>query len=60
MIEFLRQYLGSIICGIAVFGIIFLIIWNTVRKKKKGISSCGCGCSNCPMSGSCHGEKTKT
>ena len=45
-------------------GVIVLLLFVTggivagmVRNRKKGTSSCGCGCSNCPMSGSCHTKK---
>ncbi|MBQ0070978.1 MAG: FeoB-associated Cys-rich membrane protein [Spirochaetales bacterium] len=30
------------------------ILWAMGRKKKKGGSSCSCGCSGCAFSGSCH------
>ena len=33
------------------------IVAGMVRNRKKGTSSCGGGCSNCPMSGSCHTKK---
>ena len=44
-----------IICAVLVI-IVAAIIIGMVRDKKKGKSSCGCGCSSCPMSGSCHTE----
>lgn len=31
------------------------IVASMVRNRKKGTSSCGC--SNCPMNGSCHSKK---
>ncbi len=35
-------------------------IYVLVRDKKQGKSSCGCGCSTCPMSGACHGTADKS
>ena len=44
-----------IICAVLVI-IVAAIIIGMVRDKKKGKSSWGCGCSSCPMSGSCQTE----
>ena len=32
------------------------IVWSMIRNKKKGKTSCGCGCENCAMRGQCHKE----
>ncbi len=40
----------------AVGGAIYVL----VRDKKQGRSSCGCGCSSCPMGGMCHAQSTET
>lgn len=45
-----------IICAI-LFIIVAAIIIHLVRNKKKGKSSCGCGCENCPMGGKCQSGK---
>jgi hypothetical protein len=34
--------------------IVALIIFSLIRDKKKGNSSCGCGCAHCAMAGACH------
>ena len=39
-----------------VAGVLAAIIFSIVRDKKKGKSSCGCGCENCAMKGQCHKE----
>lgn len=41
------------ICLVLAF-VVAMIVINMIRNKKKGKSSCGCGCSDCPMSGKCH------
>lgn len=45
-----------IICAVLI-GIVVAIIVSMVKNKRRGKSSCGCGCANCPMSGSCHQDK---
>ncbi|MGN1445555.1 MAG: FeoB-associated Cys-rich membrane protein [Eubacteriales bacterium] len=45
-----------IICAVLI-AVVAAIIVGMVKNKKKGRSSCGCGCSDCPMSGSCHQNK---
>jgi hypothetical protein len=46
--------IGTIIVGIMLTAVIVAIIIKMVNDKKKGVSSCGCGCANCAMKGSCH------
>ncbi len=42
----------------AVIAVLFaLVIFFHIRNKKKGKSSCSCGCSGCAMSDICHGKK---
>ncbi len=38
-----------ILLAVAIIGIIAYLI----RKKVKGESGCGCGCSGCPSAGNC-------
>ena len=53
----LKANLATIIVAIIIVLVISLIIFHLIRQKKQGKSSCGCGCSNCPISGSCHTQK---
>ncbi len=52
------EYLSTIIVAAIVGIIVLAIVINGIRNKKKGKSSCGCGCAGCPMSGKCHPDKT--
>ena len=52
--DWLMNNLGTIVVGLAVAAVITLIIINYVRKKKRGKSTCGCGCADCPMKNKCH------
>lgn len=57
MLNWLEVNIGTIIvCAILIL-IVAGVIISMIRDKKKGKSSCGCGCSGCPMSGSCHSRK---
>ncbi|MBR5975821.1 MAG: FeoB-associated Cys-rich membrane protein [Clostridiales bacterium] len=48
--------LGTIVISLILAAVVALVIVKMVRDKMKGKSSCGCGCSNCAMRGSCHAE----
>ena len=52
--NFLAQNLGTITVGGVVLFIVGALIYNLVKSKRQGKSSCGCACSGCPMSGKCH------
>ncbi|MBR4580324.1 MAG: FeoB-associated Cys-rich membrane protein [Lachnospiraceae bacterium] len=54
MIQFITANIGTIVIALVVAGIVAAIIVSIVRDKKKGKSSCGCGCENCAMKGQCH------
>lgn len=54
MLGFLAANWGSVLIGALVAAVIVLIVVKLVRNKKKGKTSCGCGCDHCPSSGMCH------
>ena len=54
MLNFLTENVGTLVIGAAVAAVLVSIVVKLVRNKKKGASSCGCGCSSCPSSGMCH------
>ncbi len=49
--------MGTAIVVTVLVVIVGLVIWSMVRNKKAGKTSCGCGCSTCPMAGKCHQKK---
>ena len=57
MFAWIYENLATIIIGLIIALVIFAIIISIVLNRKKGKSSCGCGCSNCPMSDSCNLKK---
>ncbi len=54
MLDWLANNIGTIVVTIILAAIVAVIVYRMVKDKKKGKSSCGCGCANCPMSGKCH------
>ena len=54
MLAFLMKNLSTIIIAVIVIGILAAILVKMIQDKKKGKSSCGCGCENCAASEICH------
>lgn len=57
MLTWIWENIATIIICIALLLIVTGIIAGMIRDKRKGKSSCGCGCASCPMSSSCHKSK---
>ncbi len=57
MLNWLIQNIATIIISLVLAVICALIILKMRKDKKEGKTSCGCGCENCAMSGSCHPQK---
>lgn len=54
MLDWFADNLATVLVSLVLVAILGLIVFTTVRNKKKGKSSCSCGCKNCAMSESCH------
>lgn len=52
--RFIIENTGTIIMALIVFVLVAGIVIKLVKDKRKGKTSCGCGCSNCPSSGLYH------
>lgn len=59
MLAWIYQNLATIIISVIILAVVAAIIISMVRNRKKGKTACGCGCSNCPMSTSCHSRKSQ-
>lgn len=57
MLSWFSENIATIIICAVLFAVVAGIIVSMVKNKKKGKSSCVCGCADCPMSGSCHKDK---
>ncbi len=49
--------IATLLVGVLLLAVVVAILAYMVRNKKKGKSSCGSSCSNCPMGGRCHQKK---
>lgn len=57
MFEWISENIATILICAVLLAVVAVIIAGMVRDRKKGKSSCVCGCAKCPMSGSCHSKK---
>lgn len=49
--------LSTALIAAAVAAVFLTIVTGGIWKKKRGKSSCSCGCSGCSMSELCHRKK---
>ncbi len=59
MLQWIQSNLATIIGAAIVLGIFLAIVFNGIRKRKKGQSGCGCGCDGCPSANLCHPHPSK-
>lgn len=57
MLTWIAENIATVIICLVLAVIVAAVILKPVKDKKKGKSSCGCGCANCAMAGSCHGKQ---
>lgn len=57
MLIWLQQNWGNIVILGAIALIVGLVVFAHVRKRRRGESTCGCGCSQCALRGACHGAR---
>lgn len=66
MLTWIMENMATIIVSAVLIIMVAAVITSMIRGKKKGKSSCGCGCASCPagsccaMNGSCHPAKQET
>lgn len=54
MLTWIMENMATIIISAALILAVAAIIAGMIRGKRKGKSSCGCGCAGCAMNGTCH------
>ncbi len=47
----------TIIVALIILAVVVGIIANEIKKKKRGESSCSCGCGGCAFKDTCHKPK---
>lgn len=55
--EWIIENLGTIIVATIVFSFLIFLVVRMIIQKKKGKSSCSCGCSSCPSSQYCKSKE---
>lgn len=59
MLAWLSANLSTILVGLVVLALLAAVVFYMICQKKRGESSCGCGCANCAMHDTCHESKPK-
>ena len=54
MFDLIASNLSTIVVGAAVAVLLLIVAVKMYHDKKRGKSSCGCNCANCPSAGMCH------
>ena len=57
MLAFISDNIATVIICAVLIAVVAAIIVGMAKYRKKGKSSCGCGCAGCPMNGSCRRVK---
>lgn len=57
MLSWIGENSGTILVGLILVAVIAGILVRMIRNRKKGKSSCGCGCASCPMGDACSKKK---
>ena len=60
MITWIMENMATIIISAVLLLVVGAVIAGMVRGKRKGKSSCGCGCAGCAMNDACHPGKPET
>lgn len=53
MFTWIMENMSTIIISVILIIIVAAVIACLLRSKKKGRSSCGCGCADCPAGSVC-------
>lgn len=57
MLSWLASNIATVIVFLVLVAIVGLVVFKMIRDKKKGKTTCSCGCGGCPMKDSCHSNK---
>lgn len=54
MLSWLNANISTILIALVLLAVVVWIVCRLFRDRKKGKSSCGCGCAHCTMADCCH------
>jgi hypothetical protein len=57
MVSWLIDNFATLVISIVLTLLVISIVAGMIKNKKSGNTSCGCGCSGCSLSDSCHEKK---
>ncbi|MBQ5761623.1 MAG: FeoB-associated Cys-rich membrane protein [Clostridia bacterium] len=57
MLKWIENNIASIIVLLVVAAVISLIVVKIISDKRRGKSSCSCGCGGCALKDSCHAKE---
>lgn len=57
MLTWIMGNISTIVVSAVLILAVAAAITSMVHDKRKGKSSCGCGCAGCAMNGACHPRK---
>lgn len=57
MLTWFMENMATIVISAVMVIVVATVIAGMVRNRRKGKSSCGCGCAGCAMNGACHPKK---
>lgn len=60
MLTWIMGNISTIVVSAVLILAVAAAITSMVHDKRKGKSSCGCGCAGCAMNGACHPAKPET
>ena len=55
MTEWIREQMPTILASLVLLAVIAAAVAGLIRNRKKGKTTCGCGCAHCAMRDACHG-----
>lgn len=60
MFNYIEENWGNLVVGAMVLLTVSLAAYKVIKDKKNHVSSCGCGCKNCPHSAGCISSQKET
>ena len=57
MLEWIKMNLPTLIGSAIIAGVFIAIVYHEIKKRRKGLGGCSCGCGGCAAEGLCHCDK---
>ncbi len=60
MLAWIIENLSTLIVSAILITAVTAVVLSMIRGRKKGKSSCGCGCADCALRSSCHSKSSSS